>query len=158
MLKKIPYPYLIEGYLSSHLLSKFFSYFNFKGIHSKLEKLIGFCFLFTKKFNQIPFCIFFEAAERIKPLVGLNLRRKFKKGGVIKAISTPQPLSLEGQFKKSLSWLASSVKISKDTYFSNKLFTELLNICFFSSGGSFIKRSEYYGYAIAYKASKNFKW
>lgn len=158
MSTKIIYAPISDGLIFSFILAKFIKYFTFKGLHSKVERLISFSFFLLKKLGQVPFFLFSESIEKLKPLVGIKLSKVNKKKLKIKVIGKPEPCLPENQYKQSMLWLSGAVRLSKDRFFSVKLISELCAICFLNSGAALTKKTDFYKLAVAHKTTRNFRW
>jgi ribosomal protein S7 len=95
------------------------------------------------KLNCNPLFFFFEALEKIKPIVGLKFTKKnIKASKVLKVTAVPFLLTVELQYKQALLWLIKSTVLRVDKSLSLKLFSELYSITFFNTSLALKKKCE----------------
>jgi ribosomal protein S7 len=147
----------LEAVFASQWLSKFISVLFKKGKKFIVESILYQVFGIIKEvLNVSSLFFFFEALEKIKPYVGL----KIHKGGIKKKKNLkvfPCVVSSYYQYKKAIGWLAAAVKVRNESNTSIKLYKELNNIYFSSTGEALKKKREHYKYVLLFKSTKNFK-
>jgi ribosomal protein S7 len=127
------------------------------GKKNLMEKILYFSFfLLKKKLSGCAVFFFFEALEKVKPVVGLKLYT-LKKRKIQRTTAVPYIASLSLQYKKAIFWLMSAIKIRKEKKWSSKLFQEFYDIILNKTGNSFLKKKEFYKYVILFKTTKKFK-
>lgn len=147
-----------EGVFSCQWLSKFINCWFFKGEKFRIEKLVYNSFLFLKKvLNTNGLLLLFEALEKLKPWIGLKLRRNIKQRK-LQTQAHPVILTTNIQYRKAIYWLIKSIQLRKETNFSIRMSKEIKSIVFCEITNSLKKKKEYYNYAILFKSVRKFKW
>ena len=147
-----------EGAFNCQWLSKFINCWSFKGEKFKIERLIYDSFLFLKKnLNINALLLLFESLERLKPWIGLKLRRNIKQRKV-QIQAHPVILSTNIQYRKAIYWLVKSIQLRKENNFSLRMSNEIKSVIFGEMKISLKKKKEYYNNAILFKSIRKFKW
>lgn len=84
------------------------------------------------KLNCNPLFFFFEALEKIKPIVGLRfIRKKLKASRVLKVSAIPFILIIALQYQQAIVWFIKSTMQRSEKNLILKLFAELyfINVC-----------------------------
>lgn len=147
----------LEGFFRSKWLSKFINCFLFCGKQQHVESLIYMSFLYIKKHhNTRPLFIYFEALERIKPVLGLRVFQQ-KNRKLNRHLIVPYFLKESLRYKKAISWVVRSLKSQRCNILTNVkglldvLFNASLSVCL-------LKKKECYGHALLFKKTKKFRW
>jgi len=154
-MKQIKY---IEGVFKSRWLSKFINQWSFTSEKIKIENLIySVLFLYKRNYNFCGLSYFFQALEKIKPIVGLKIYKKsWGRKKKIRVASFILPVGL--QYKKAIFWLSKSMKLRKEIHLKDKLVNELNDILCNTTSLALKKKKEHYKFAVMFKAVKKFKW
>lgn len=154
----INYINYMEGTFNSRWISKFINQWFFLGKQQKIERLLyASFFIIKKKLKLSPIFFFFEALEKLKPVIGLKLYRK-KQRKIIKVNAVPYLLEVPLRYKKAIRWLAQAIKMQTSGSLKFNIFKEMYAINVFKASLSQKKKKEYYKYAVMYKRNKQFKW
>ena len=94
--------------------------------------------------------------ERLKPWIGLKLRRNIKQRKV-QIQAHPVILSTNIQYRKAIYWLVKSIQLRKENNFSLRMSNEIKNVIFGEMTISLKKKKEYYNHAILFKSIRKFK-
>lgn len=110
--------------------------------------------MLKSKLNCCPIFFFFEALEKIKPIIGLKFYKQKKR---IKITVIPYFLTLASQYKKAIFWISKAIKLRFEKKLISKISNELYAINVLNLGESLKKKKECYKYAIMFKTVKRFK-
>lgn len=126
--------------------SKFVS----KGNSSQIEHSILNAFkLIKKKIKTNPFFFFFEAVERVRFSILLQVFER-KKKKTIKKIVIPKLIKKWIRYKRALYLLSKSIKLRKDYFLHDKISNELIEITLYKKSSMYLKKREIYNFAHFY--------
>ena len=116
----------VDGVFKSILLSKFIKHLYTLANSSLIFKSIYTVFyILKKKLNCCPIFFFFEAIEKIRPIIGVKLSSKKKIKEIEITFASIYILRKEEQYNKAIFWLYKSVSMRKEKSLIIKIFNFL---------------------------------
>lgn len=127
-------------------------------MRQKSERIIYLSLFFVKKKIKVcPLYFFFEVLEKVKPVIGLKIYKRYNRK-INKVTAISYILNVSKRYKKAIFWLSKAIKLHVGSNLFIKIFRELYETVYLNSSLSLKKKRKYYDYVLLFKKAKRFKW